>query len=51
MWGLKTWVGSFFPKGTKQKDFLATYSRRLNTVEGNTTFYSAARCRHTGTLA
>ncbi len=40
MWGLKTWVGSFFPKGTKQKDFLATYSRRLNTVEGNTTFYA-----------
>lgn len=40
MWGQKTWVGNFFPSGTKQKDFLATYSRRLNTVEGNTTFYA-----------
>lgn len=40
MWGLKTWAGPFFPVGTKQKDFLAAYSRRLNTVEGNTTFYA-----------
>ncbi|BCX06011.1 MAG: hypothetical protein KatS3mg053_3949 [Candidatus Roseilinea sp.] len=40
MWGLKTWVGSFFPPGTQPKDFLATYSRRLNAVEGNTTFYA-----------
>ena len=40
MWGLKTWAGPFFPAGTKQKDFLAAYSRRLNTVEGNTTFYA-----------
>ncbi len=40
MWGLKAWVGNFFPKGTKPKDFLATYSRRLNAVEGNTTFYA-----------
>lgn len=40
IWGLKTWAGSFLPAGTKQKDFLAAYSRRLNTVEGNTTFYA-----------
>ena len=40
VWGQKTWVGNFFPKGTKQKDFLANYSRQLNTVEGNTTFYA-----------
>ena len=40
MWGLKSWVGNFFPDGTRQKDFLAAYSRRLNTVEGNTTFYA-----------
>lgn len=40
MWGVKTWVGNFFPTGTKPKDFLATYSRRLNAVEGNTTFYA-----------
>jgi uncharacterized protein YecE (DUF72 family) len=40
MWGLKSWVGNFFPKGAKQREFLALYSRRLNTVEGNTTFYA-----------
>jgi uncharacterized protein YecE (DUF72 family) len=40
MWGLKSWVGRFFPPGAKQRDFLAIYSRRLNAVEGNTTFYA-----------
>ncbi len=40
MWGLKSWTGPFFPSGTKPRDYLATYSRRLNTVEGNTTFYA-----------
>ena len=40
MWGLKSWVGTFFPAGAKARDFLALYSRRLNTVEGNTTFYA-----------
>jgi uncharacterized protein YecE (DUF72 family) len=39
-WGLKSWVGSFLPAGCKQRDFLAHYSRNLNTVEGNTTFYA-----------
>lgn len=40
MWGLKTWAGNFFPAGAKQREFLSLYSRRLNTVEGNTTFYA-----------
>lgn len=40
LWGQKTWVGSVFPKGAKQRDFLAAYSRAFNTVEGNTTFYA-----------
>ncbi len=40
VWGQKTWVGNLFPKATKQKDFLAAYSRIFNTVEGNTTFYA-----------
>ena len=40
IWGLKGWVGNFFPPGAKQRDFLKLYSRRLNTVEGNTTFYA-----------
>ncbi len=40
MWAHKNWAGSFFPAKTKQRDYLAEYSRRLNTVEGNTTFYA-----------
>ncbi len=40
MWALKAWVGTFYPAGAKARDFLSLYSRRLNTVEGNTTFYA-----------
>jgi uncharacterized protein YecE (DUF72 family) len=36
---LRQWVGTFYPAGAQQRDFLYYYSRRLNTVEGNTTFY------------
>jgi uncharacterized protein YecE (DUF72 family) len=39
VWGYKEWVGELFPSGSKNADFLALYSRRLTTVEGNTTFY------------
>jgi uncharacterized protein YecE (DUF72 family) len=40
VWGYKDWVGELFPPGSKQADFLSLYSRRLTTVEGNTTFYA-----------
>jgi uncharacterized protein YecE (DUF72 family) len=40
MWGWKPWVGPFFPPKTKPAGFLSAYSRLLNTVEGNTTFYA-----------
>jgi len=40
LWGVKKWVGTFFPDGTATRDYLAAYSRRLSTVEGNTTFYA-----------
>lgn len=40
VWGLKGWVGNFLPPKTPQREFLRHYSARLNTVEGNTTFYS-----------
>ncbi|NUP07513.1 MAG: DUF72 domain-containing protein [Polyangiaceae bacterium] len=39
-WGMKSWVGRCFPRGTTQTDFLRTYSRIFNSVEGNTTFYA-----------
>jgi len=43
VWGYKDWVGDLFPPGSKQGDFLSLYSRRLTTVEGNTTFYATPR--------
>jgi len=39
VWGYKDWLGELFPPGSKSADFLALYSRRLTTVEGNTSFY------------
>lgn len=41
-WGYKEWVGrdNFFPPRTPASDFLRLYSRKLSTVEGNTTFYA-----------
>jgi uncharacterized protein YecE (DUF72 family) len=39
VWAYKDWLGELFPLGSKSADFLALYSRRLTTVEGNTTFY------------
>src|SRR5579859_1069368 len=40
MWGYKDWVGRLFPPRTPASEFLRLYSRRLTTVEGNTTFYA-----------
>ena len=40
VWAHKDWVGNFFPKGTKQADFLREYAKRLTAVEGNTTFWA-----------
>ena len=39
IWANKAWVGTFFPSGAQQREFLSLYSQRLNAVEGNTTFY------------
>lgn len=43
-----SWVGPFYPPGTKSGDFLAEYGRRYETVEIDATFYripSAAQVR------
>src|SRR2546421_206988 len=40
VWAYKEWLGDLFPSGSKSTDFLALYSRRLTTVEGNTSFYA-----------
>jgi uncharacterized protein YecE (DUF72 family) len=38
-WNRKDWVGSVFPKGTKEKDFLEQYAKHYNCVELNATHY------------
>lgn len=43
VWANKDWVGGLFPAGSKSADFLRLYSRRLTTVEGNTTFYAVPK--------
>jgi uncharacterized protein YecE (DUF72 family) len=40
VWAYKGWLGDLFPPGTPARDFLRVYSRKLTTVEGNTTFYA-----------
>ncbi len=35
------WVGTFYPPATKPKDYLKHYSRRLDTVEIDSTFYGS----------
>jgi len=44
----ESWVGPFYPAGTKPADFLTVYARRFDTVEIDATFYripSAAQAR------
>lgn len=38
-WGVKEWVGKVYPKGTKDKDFLAEYAKQFNCIELNSLFY------------
>lgn len=40
VWGYKGWIGTLFPEHTPASEFLSLYSRKLSTVEGNTTFYA-----------
>lgn len=35
-----SWKGKFYPEGMKSEDFLGFYSKRLNSVEINSTFYA-----------
>src|SRR6476646_5935617 len=39
-WGRKDWVGKFYPKGTKEKDFLQYYATQFNSIEFNGFFYN-----------
>lgn len=35
-----SWKGNFYPKDLKSEDFLGSYSRKLNSVEINSSFYA-----------
>ena len=39
-WGRKDWIGKLYPKGTKEKDFLACYATQFNSIEFNGFFYN-----------
>jgi len=38
-WGMKEWVGTIYPRGSKPGDFLKHYTQQFNTIELNTTHY------------
>ena len=40
IWRNKDWKGTLFTRESKSNDFLKQYAMALNTVEGNSTFYS-----------
>ncbi len=39
-WGVKEWLGKFYPKGTKDSQFLDEYIKQFNCIELNSTFYN-----------
>ena len=39
------WVGTFYPRNTKPKDYLANYARKLDTVEVDSTFYGVPQAK------
>lgn len=38
-WGRKDWIGSIYPPGTREADFLSLYAKHFNSIELNATFY------------
>lgn len=38
-WSEKSWVGAFYPPGTKPADMLAYYATQFSTVEADNTYY------------
>ena len=42
-WHEKSWVGGFYPEGTRQKDWLSYYATQFGTVEVDSTYYGVPR--------
>lgn len=38
-WGVKPWVGTWYPPGTKASDYLSAYAQQFTTIELNATHY------------
>lgn len=39
-WGRKDWIGSLYPKGAREKDFLKYYAQVFNSIEFNGFYYN-----------
>lgn len=39
IWACPQWIGTYYPTGTKDKDYLKHYAKQFNTIELNTTHY------------
>jgi len=45
-WSEKTWVGAFYPPGTKAGDMLRVYAQTFDTVEVDRTSFGIGVFRH-----
>lgn len=43
VWSDKNYLGTLYPKGTKQKDFLFEYAKQFNSIEVNATRYGTPK--------
>ena len=43
VWSDKNYLGTLYPKGTKQKDFLLEYAKQFNSIEVNATRYGTPK--------
>src|SRR5690554_4502167 len=46
-WGRKDWVGTIYPEGTREADFLKIYAENFNSIELNASFYKTPSRKQT----
>lgn len=46
-WGRKDWIGTIYPAGTKEADFLPLYAENFNSIELNASFYKTPSRKQT----
>ncbi|MCI0477950.1 MAG: DUF72 domain-containing protein, partial [Anaerolineales bacterium] len=42
-WAYKSWLGAFYPKGTKPGDYLTEYAKHFRAIEIDSTYYAIPR--------